>query len=245
MKIQSTWDNDNKSILYLVPVPIGNLQDLAPRSITYLKSAEIIICEDSRKTNVLLNQLNIDQKPLVIFSKYHEDQKKIQQIKLTLDKHQSVALVSDAGYPLINDPGYLILQLCSLKNIKIIIASTCSAVMAALCLCGFSLTKGFKYVTYFNDRQIAKQIDFTSPVYVGFLTKFNCIKCLLEIKDKIGEESECFIGREITKIHETLVWGTISECINYFQQTPPRGELTIVINIAKILSTKNKTKKLL
>lgn len=223
--------------LYLVATPIGNLADITLRAIETLKLVDFVISEDSRVSGKLLYHLGIKKQQLVL-NDYNETSK-LKEVIYTLKQGSNVALVSDAGTPLISDPGFKLVRAAKEENIKVIPIPGPSAVTTALItsglptdrfyFAGFPPPKGNKRKEYFERLNLA--LTQLSATAVVFESPIRIVEFLNELKD-IGN-LKVFVSRELTKVHEELVEGNAEELIKKYAVQKPKGEITIVLKILK------------
>ena len=225
--------------LYIVSTPIGNLEDITLRAIKVLKLSDIILCEDTRRTSKLLQNLNIN-KPLISYHKFNE-KKNIPKIIRYLNEGKILSLVSDAGTPLLSDPGKILIKECIIKNIDIIPVPGPSSITAAMSISSFD----DKFIFYGFLPKKEKELDITlkklSKIDFSLVFFVPSIKVNFYIKffKKYFEERNIFIAREITKLHETFYRSAIKD-LKLFT-TKLKGELTVVLskkNIKKESNTK-------
>lgn len=220
-------------MLTLIATPIGNLSDITLRSLEALKNADAIICEDTRRTNILLNHYLI-KKPLIVLNDFNENSL-FSKIIGRLANGQNLVLVSDAGTPLISDPGYKLVRECLVQNIKIDSLPGPSSVITALTLSGLSPDK-FLFGGYLPDKpghrqntyQIIKQISqIQSVTFIFFVAPFKLIKTLEEMRESLGE---IFItlAKELTKMNQKVETKRISNWIELFKKQNPKGEWTML-----------------
>lgn len=234
-----------KGKLYVIATPIGNLDDISFRAIEILKLVDLIIAEDTRHTLKLLNHFNI-QKPLSSYHKFNELSKSESIISKLLDGI-NVGLVSDAGTPGICDPGNVIINECIKNNIEVIpIPGACAFLQALICS-GFT-TNSFSFYGFLSinkkerKKQLEKILKSTTDLCILYEAPHKLLATLQDLLTTLGDRNIC-ISKEITKIHETHLRDTISNCINYFTENSPKGEFVLIIeNIKKeniIYSIKN------
>lgn len=230
------------SKLYLVATPIGNLEDITLRALRTLKEVGLIAAEDTRETRKLLNYYNI-KTPLI---SYYEKNKisRINQILKALQE-KSVALVSEAGMPGLNDPGYELICTAIKENIEIIVVPGPSAILATLSISGLPassfLFKGFLPRRRGERKALLESLRNEMATLVFLESPHRLKDSLAEMAAVLGNR-KIAIGREITKLHEEVFRGTISQALDYFQQ--PRGEFTIVVE-GKLKEKANITEELL
>ena len=230
-KMTSKTKNILKSGLYIVATPIGNLGDISFRAIETLKNADLIACEDTRVSKILLDKYGIDT-PTFSVHNYNEESK-IDYIKSKLDEGFAIAEVSDAGTPLISDPGYKLSSNLRDAGYYVTIVPGPSAPIAALALTGFP-TDRFMFIgfvptknnekTGFFDK--VKNIDAT---VVFFESANRVLETLKTLKQIYGDRPIALV-REITKIYEEVKKGTPSELIDYFTTNTPKGEFVGLIS---------------
>jgi len=215
------------SILYVVATPIGNLEDITLRARRVLQEVKLIAAEDTRKTRRLLNHYAI-KTPM---TSYYEHNKltKLDYILNQL-KADDVALVSEAGMPGINDPGYELIAAAAKQNIKIVPIPGASAGITALAVSGLP-TDRFTYIGFLPSRSSARRRVIESMAneagtIIALEAPHRLLASLQDLKDILGDR-RLAIGRELTKFHEEVFRGTINEASRHFTQ--PRGEFTLVI----------------
>ncbi len=218
------------STLYLVATPIGNLEDITLRALRILREAPTIAAEDTRRTRQLLAHYGI---PKHLIS-YHEHNKR-QREALLLEKlaEGDVALVSDAGTPLINDPGADLVRAALAAGHRVVPIPGASAPIAALIASGLP-TDAFLYLGYLprksKERRAVLQSVAELPYTLVFLeTPHRLTAALADLAAVLGAERPIAVARELTKQHEEILRGTIGEMIAHFAETEPRGEFTLVV----------------
>jgi len=217
-----------KSGLYIVSTPIGNLDDITLRSLEVLKKSDIILCEDTRRSLKLLNHYRIKKK-LVSYHKFNE-KKELQKIIEYLNEGKILSLISDAGTPILSDPGLLLVKTCVEKKINIFPVPGPSSITAATCVSAFDdkfLFFGFLPKTENELIKVLsslKNLDFSLVFFVPGIK----INFYLNFFKEYFFGRDIFIAREITKIHETFYRDKIDTIKSF--KTPLKGELTIVIS---------------
>lgn len=222
-----------KNGLYIIATPIGNLGDISPRAIECLKSAEIIACEDTRISKKLLSLLSVSiNKEFMTLHDHNEEvhtEKIISKIK---EEGKSVALISDAGSPLISDPGYKLIRTCREQNIYITTIPGCCALICALQLSGLP-TNRFMFAGFLPNKDKARTDSFLSVREINatiiFYETANRIQKTLEAAKEIFANREMGVAREITKVYEECINGTAEELLAHFSQHPPKGEMVLMI----------------
>lgn len=216
-------------MLFLIATPIGNLSDITLRALEILKECEYILCEDTRRSRILLNHFDI-KKPLKSYHTFNEISK-LKSIIEDLKDEKKIGLISDAGTPLINDPGEKIVRSCIENNIEIRTIPGPSSVFAALVVSGFS-TDRFQFVGFIPKKPGQKKSFLQECLlYPGTTICFESPYRLAKTLAKLGEidsEKEVFIARELTKKFETHYRGKAIELALYFTAHPPKGEIVLV-----------------
>ena len=215
-------------VLYICPTPIGNLEDITLRVLRILKEVDFIACEDTRVTQKLLNYYNIKVK-LISYHKFSEKQKSEYLINL-LKEGKNIALVSDAGTPLISDPGLELVKLAHAGNIKIVPLPGASAAMTAIsagCLEGSHFVfLGFLPSSKREKEDLLEKYKDINIIVYEAPSRF--VETLQEIHDAIGNRTAT-VARELTKIYEEIKIDCLKNHIDYYRNHPPRGEITLVI----------------
>ncbi|KAL0351832.1 UNVERIFIED_CONTAM: Ribosomal RNA small subunit methyltransferase I [Sesamum calycinum] len=222
--------------LYLVGTPIGNLEDITLRALRVLKSADVILSEDTRHSGKLLQYYNI-RTPLLSYHKFNESQRE-QVVLRRLQGGEIVAQISDAGMPGISDPGMELAKLCVEKNIPVIPVPGPSALVAALSASGLP-TNEFTFVGFLpkhaptrRERLMVSANNPTTQVF--FVPPHKLCQFLEETCSIFGQSRRCVIAREMTKLHEEFWRGTIGEAKEAFTAHQPRGEITLLIEGVKV-----------
>jgi len=219
--------------LYLVATPIGNLKDITLRAIEALSSVDIIACEDTRKTGLLLQRLKIVHKPQLLSYYEENEQGRIPQIINFLKEGKNVALVSNAGMPTISDPGYKLVRECLKQGFLVETIPGASSVLTALTVSGLPTDK-FLFLGFLSKKEGKRKTSLESlpkkTTIIFFESPFRLLKSLRELKEIFGD-MEIVICRELTKIYEEVRREKISQSISYFEKTKPKGEFTLLFNI--------------
>lgn len=216
--------------LILIPTPIGNLGDITLRAIECIKSVDILLVEDTRKTGKLLKHLEIEKKMWAHHA--HNEHQTTDSIIEKIKSGETIGLVSDAGTPGISDPGFLIVRACVSEGLTIECLPGPTAFVPALVGSGMPCDKFFfeGFLPHKKGRQTRLKFLATLPCTIVFYeSPHRLVKTLLQIKEFIGGEKEAVVVREITKIHETFQRGTVSELGVYFEKNPPKGEIVIIV----------------
>ncbi|XP_072979561.1 uncharacterized protein [Typha angustifolia] len=220
-----------KSGLYLVATPIGNLEDITLRALRVLKSADVILSEDTRHSRKLLQNYNI-KTPLLSYHKFNECERETTILK-RLQQGDIVALISDAGTPGISDPGMELAKLCATENIPVTPIPGPSAVIAAISASGLP-TNEFTFVGFLpkhaGSRRARLKISANeTATQIFFVPPHKIHQFLTEAASAFGDSRSCVIAREMTKIHEEFWRGTIGEANKFYSTQQPKGEITLLI----------------
>ena len=219
--------------LYILATPIGNLKDITLRAIDVLSSVDYVLCEDTRVTGRLLDHFEI-KKPMVSFNEFNEGFK-AQKVLDDLSAGSKIAIVSDSGTPLISDPGYKLVREAIGKGIRVETIPGPSAVIAALTLSGLPPDK-FLFMGFLPKKEgrrmeilknTASVIRLMKVTVVIYESPYRVIKTLSEINDVFGD-IDMVLCRELTKMHEEVRRGNVSELINHFLTHEPRGEFVVL-----------------
>ncbi|HBZ34284.1 MAG TPA: 16S rRNA (cytidine(1402)-2'-O)-methyltransferase [Bacteroidales bacterium] len=217
-------------MLYVVPTPVGNLEDITLRALRVLKEADLILAEDTRTSSVLLHHYDIHT-PMQSHHKFNEHQT-VETLAERIAGGLNVALISDAGTPAISDPGYLLVRQCALIGVEIQTLPGATACIPALvnsalpndrfCFEGFlPQKKGRQTRLNALAEETRTMIFYESP--------FRVVKTLTQLAETLGAERHAAVSREISKIHEQTLRGTLGEMIEHFTTTQPKGEFVIIV----------------
>lgn len=217
-------------MLYIVPTPIGNLEDITLRALRILKEADLILAEDTRTSHVLLNHYGIKNQ-LESYHKYNEHGK-IEQIAQRLKSGETIALVSDAGTPGISDPGFLIVRECVRLNIDIQCLPGATAAIPALVSSGIPCDK-FVFEGFLPQKKgrttRINNLANEKRTMVFYESPYRILKTLTQFAEVFGSERTIAVCREISKIHEETFRGTLQQALEHFSQKEPRGEFVLVL----------------
>ncbi|MGN1276668.1 MAG: 16S rRNA (cytidine(1402)-2'-O)-methyltransferase [Floccifex sp.] len=227
MKRQKSFETKQAS-LYLVPTPIGNLSEMTKRSLETLEMVDVIACEDTRNTNKLLMAYNI-KKPLLSHHE-HNQKESIPKIISILQEGKNVAIVSDAGYPLVSDPGQNLVKEVIAKDIPVVSMSGANAAMNALVASGLS-TQHYLFYGFLDSKSSKRKKELEElkefPYTLIFYEAPHRIEnCLEDILDVFGNRNMC-LARELTKLHEEYIRGSIQEVLS--ECFSLKGEMVLVI----------------
>lgn len=225
--------------LYVVATPIGNLEDISLRAIKILSSVDYIACEDTRRTGQLLHHLNISSAKLISYYDQVELSKTPEIIELL--NNYDVALVSDAGTPLISDPGYVLVHEARKRNVPVIAIPGPNAAVTALSVSGLPVSS-FMFFGYPPEKQSTRLTHFKllyqcintlvhKPTVIYYCAPHNLFAVLEDMKEVFGD-NKITIARELTKIHEEVWSGTIDEAKEKFIE--PKGEFVLLFNTLQV-----------
>ena len=228
------------SKLTIVPTPVGNLEDITARALRVLREASFVLAEDTRTTSNLFKHFGIETR-LMSYHKFNEHNI-VDNIVSRIAAGEEVALVSDAGTPAISDPGYLIVRKCIDEGVEVQCLPGATAFVPALVSSGLPNDKfcfeGF--LPHKKGRQTAIQALAEEQLTMIFYeSPFRLTKTLEQLAEVFGKERRACVSREISKIYEEHRRGTLEELIIHFTETPPKGEIVIIVEGAE----KKKTKK--
>lgn len=218
-------------ILYLVPTPVGNLEDITYRALRILKEADLILAEDTRTTGVLLKHFEI-KNAMLSYHKFNEHQT-VAGVVGRLQAGETVAVVSDAGTPGISDPGFLVAREAVKCGIDVICLPGATAFVPALVSSGLPCDRfcfeGFLPVKKGRATRLAALASETRTL-VFYESPHRLVKTLTQFSEVFGPDRQVSVCREISKIHEESVRGTLEEVLIHFTEIPPRGEIVIVMS---------------
>lgn len=216
-------------MLYIVPTPVGNLEDITLRALRILKEVSLILAEDTRTSSVLLHHYDIHT-PLKSHHKFNEHETSAAMAQLALN--QDIALISDAGTPGISDPGFMLVRACVEQGVEVQCLPGATAFVPALVdsdlPCDRFYFEGFlpqKKGRQTRLKWLAEQVH-TMVIYES---PFRLQKTLEQLAEYLGPDRYASVSREISKVHEDTQRGTLAELINHFQTSPAKGEIVIIV----------------
>lgn len=220
-----------ETLLFIVPTPIGNLEDITLRAIKILRSVDTVLAEDTRNSGILLKHLDI-HKPLQSYHSFNEH-KVLTSIVKRLEDGEKMALISDAGTPAISDPGYLLVRECLKHSIKLECLPGPTAFVPALVKSGFPsdrfVFEGFLPPKKGRKTKIEK-ISEEERTTILYESPHRLLKTLEQFSEVAGKDRLVSVSRELTKIFEETINGTIEEVMSYFSGKNIKGEIVIVLN---------------
>ena len=222
--------NPGKGVIYVAATPIGNLEDMSPRLLRILGTADVVACEDTRVSMKLLEMAN-SRARLVSHHKFNEH-KSVDQLASRIRGGENIALVSDAGTPAISDPGFMLVRACVEQGVDVECLPGATAFVPALVNSGLPCDKfcfeGF--LPQKKGRQTRlKELAVEPRTIIFYESPFRLVKTLTQLSEFMGAERKVSVSREISKLHEETVRGTLSEVISHFSMNEPKGEIVIVL----------------
>src|SRR5246127_2420675 len=220
---------DSRGCLYLVGTPIGNLEDITLRALRILKEADQIACEDTRHTQKLLTHYEI-QKPLVSYHE-HNEMTRAPELVLAMEQGARIALVSDAGMPLVSDPGYRLVTLSLRHHLPVVPIPGAAALLAALSASGLPneefLFAGFLPARTGERRRALERLRIEDRTIIFYEAPHRIEETLADAREILGDRPAC-LAREVTKLHEEFRRGTLAELAASLSEKPARGEITFL-----------------
>ncbi|MDA3868323.1 MAG: 16S rRNA (cytidine(1402)-2'-O)-methyltransferase [Salinivirgaceae bacterium] len=218
-------------MLYIVPTPIGNLNDMTFRAIEVLKEADVILAEDTRKSRNLLSHFDIRFDTLQAYHKFNEHNQLQRFVEMA--QAQTVALVTDAGTPGISDPGFLLVRACVKADVEVNTLPGATAFVPALVNSGLPCDRFYfeGFLPHKKGRQ--KRLQFLANVdqtIVFYESPYRIVKTLTQMGEFFGEERQASVSREISKIYEETLRGTLAELAEHFTKKQPKGEFVIIVD---------------
>lgn len=218
------------SKLYIVPTPIGNLEDMTLRSIRILKEVDLILAEDTRTSGKLLKHFDISTH--MHSHHMHNEHKTVENLISRLKAGETIALISDAGTPAISDPGFLLTRACVENNITVECLPGATAFVPALVNSGLPNDK-FVFEGFLPDKK-GRQTRYLAlaeetRTMIMYVSPHKLVKTLAEFVQYFGEDRPVCVSRELSKLHEENVRGTAKEVLTHFENKPPKGEIVVVV----------------
>ena len=217
--------------LYLIPTPVGNLEDITLRALRLLKEVDLVLAEDTRTTGFLFKHFDI-KTPMRSHHKFN-GHKTVEVLAERIASGEEVGLVSDAGTPGISDPGFLLVRTCINAGIEVECLPGATAFVPALIDSGFPCDR-FCFEGFLPQKK-GRQTRINAlreeeRTMIFYESPFRLVKTLTQFAEIFGEERLASVSREISKLHEQTVRGTLAYLITFFEQTPPKGEIVIVLS---------------
>lgn len=231
MNQQKSFKNMDKGKLYLVPTPIGNLEDMTFRSIKMLKEADLIASEDTRNTQKLLNHFDITTKQISLHE--HNVKERVPELMTQLEEGKKIAQVSDAGMPSISDPGHELVLKAIEKDIDVISLPGASAGITALIASGVApqpfLFYGFLPRKNSEQKKALENLKQIPSTLIFYESPHRIVKTLKNMSVILGDSRKAVLCRELTKLYEEYTRGTIESLIAFFEETTIKGECCLII----------------
>ncbi len=226
--------------LYIVPTPIGNLEDMTFRAIRILKEVDLILAEDTRTSGKLLKHFEIGTH--MHSHHMHNEHKTVENLISRLKAGEIIALISDAGTPAISDPGFLLTRACVENKIDVECLPGATAFVPALINSGLPNDK-FVFEGFLPDKK-GRQTRYLAlaeetRTMILYVSPHKLVKTLAEFITFFGEDRQICVSRELSKLHEENVRGTVREVLTHFENKPPKGEIVVVVG-GKITVKENK-----
>ena len=216
--------------LYIVPTPVGNLEDMTFRAVRVLKEVDCILAEDTRTTGFLLKHFEIKNR-MQSHHKFNEHQT-VDWIVSRIKGGESVALVSDAGTPGISDPGFLLARACVAQGVEVECLPGATAFVPALVNSGLPIDR-FSFEGFLPQKKgrqtRLKELANESRTMVFYESPFRIVKTLMQLAEYLGAERKASVSREISKLYEQTIHGSLDELVEWFTKNEPRGEFVIVV----------------
>ena len=218
------------SKLYIVPTPIGNLEDMTFRAIRILKEVDLILAEDTRTSGKLLKHFEIGTH--MHSHHMHNEHKTVENLIARLQAGENIALISDAGTPAISDPGFLLTRACVENGITVECLPGATAFVPALVNSGLPNDK-FVFEGFLPEKKGRQtrylELAEEARTMILYVSPHKLVKTLVEFVTYFGEDRQICVSRELSKLHEENVRGTTREVLTHFEKTAPRGEIVVVV----------------
>ncbi|MEW5676747.1 16S rRNA (cytidine(1402)-2'-O)-methyltransferase [Flavobacterium enshiense] len=216
--------------LYLVPTPIGNLEDMTFRAIKVLKEVDLILAEDTRNSGKLLKHFEIATQ--MHSHHMHNEHKTVEGIVRRLQAGENIALISDAGTPAISDPGFLLTRACVENGVEVECLPGATAFVPALVNSGLPNDK-FVFEGFLPDKK-GRQTRYLAlaeetRTMILYVSPHKLVKTLAEFMQYFGADRQVSVSRELSKLHEETVRGTAEEVLQHFEAKPPKGEIVVIV----------------
>ncbi len=231
-------------ILYLVPTPVGNLEDITLRALRILKEVDLVLAEDTRTSGMLLKHFDI-QNRLMSHHKFNEHQT-ADAFAARMEAGENMALVSDAGTPGISDPGFMLVRACVARGVTVQCLPGPTAFVPALVASGLPCER-FAFEGFLPQKKgRASRIEALRTeqrTMIFYESPYRMVKLLAQLAEVFGEDRRCSACREISKLHEESVRGTLAEVQAHFQETEPRGEFVLIVEGCTLAKKEKKSSK--
>ena len=231
------------SKLYVVPTPVGNLEDMTIRAVRVLNEVDLILAEDTGTTSVLLKHFDIHT-PMSSHHKFNEH-KTVETVVQRIKNGQKIALISDAGTPAISDPGFILTRACVENGVEVECLPGATAFVPALVNSGLPNDK-FVFEGFLPDKK-GRQTRYLAlaeetRTMILYVSPHKLVKTLVEFSTYFGEDRQISVSRELSKLHEENIRGTVKEVAAHFDKIAPRGEIVVVVSGKTITKEPKKSK---
>lgn len=217
-------------MLYIVPTPVGNLEDITLRALRVLKEADLILAEDTRTSGILLKHYNIHNH-MQSYHKFNEH-KTVEHLVERMKAGQTLALISDAGTPGISDPGFLLARECAKEGVEVQCLPGATAFVPALVASGLPCDK-FVFEGFLPQKKgrqsRLKELAAEERSIVFYESPYRVVKTLMQFREIFGGNRDVAVCREISKVHEQIVRSSIDNAIEHFNAVEPKGEFVIIV----------------
>ena len=217
-------------MLYIVPTPVGNLEDITLRALRVLKEADLILAEDTRTSGILLKHYDIHNH-MQSYHKFNEH-KTVEYLVERMKAGQTLALISDAGTPGISDPGFLLARECAKEGVEVQCLPGATAIVPALVASGLPCDK-FVFEGFLPQKKgrqsRLKELAAEERSIVFYESPYRVVKTLMQFREIFGGNRDVAVCREISKVHEQIVRGSIDNAIEHFNAVEPKGEFVIIV----------------
>lgn len=216
--------------LYLIPTPVGNLEDITLRAINILKSVDLILAEDTRTSKFLLNKYEISTR-MESHHKFNEHEK-VEYVAQRINAGMNIALISDAGTPAISDPGFLLVRKCVENDIEVETLPGATAFVPALVNSGLP-TDRFTFEGFLPPKKgrmtRLTELSEEPRTMIFYESPYRLAKTLKQLCEFFGEDRRCSVSREISKLHEETRRGTLKEIAQWYEEHEPKGEIVFIV----------------
>ena len=228
-------------MLYVIPTPVGNLEDITMRAVRLLKEADFVLAEDTRTSSKLLKHLDI-QVPMYSHHKFNEHKTSASLVERVRDCQNHVALISDAGTPAISDPGFMLVRECVKCGVEVQCLPGATAFVPAL-VCSALPCDKFVFEGFLPQKKGRQtRLNFLKQeqrTIIFYESPYRVVKTLTQLAEVFGAERQAAAVREISKLHEECVRGTLAELVAHFTKNEPRGEFVLLVGGLEDVRSKN------
>ncbi|MBO5922213.1 MAG: 16S rRNA (cytidine(1402)-2'-O)-methyltransferase [Bacteroidaceae bacterium] len=228
-------------MLYVIPTPVGNLEDITMRAVRLLKEADFVLAEDTRTSSKLLKHLDI-QVPMYSHHKFNEHKTSASVVERIRDCAGHVALISDAGTPAISDPGFMLVRECVRSGVEVQCLPGATAFVPAL-VCSALPCDKFVFEGFLPQKKGRQtRLNFLKEeqrTIIFYESPYRVLKTLTQLAEVFGGERQAAAVREISKLHEECVRGSLSELVEHFTKNEPRGEFVLLVGGVEEVRSKN------